>query len=522
MTREVAQDTAELATLRLGGENAAVLVREQSERPQKQTASPEVNTMADAMYHDFEKGQPWLKETFFGKSGPDILQAVRLFCQKVNFNRTEGNQHALNILQLADVVTQQSKSLASPLQILCDWTVLVRIGVRKLQRDLLGLIAMVPMPPQGSVRLAQPADSVGKTHYVITHLLGEKFLCRGYAMYVTHDGDWVLGGADGNRWHKDLWLTPGIQSVEAIVAAKRRKIEPSGRKANDKEASFVKRTLAETRSRLEKTRAIAGLKAENFGAAHGARLDLENKPIMQAALSCVRAMIAQVLSTKEDQVLDEISGRQGHTKAAIAQDPTLAGTEEAAFRHHLERRDHANEAHRACGRFVIPQGFMVFASQSVPATIPDEIRTEVAGVAGIAVSAEDLAGFDYGQLKRSPAALSDVEDLTPLIDACGYAVVNGQAILNMEPVQEEGGAEYMRYYVAGQDPAEMPAADFLKRAYVKFVPMVIRCKRRRMFPEDMQGSQRGVYFAMSFEDVAERFVPCKHQHSSTRSEQSNS
>jgi hypothetical protein len=518
MTREVAHEPAELATLRLGGENAAVLVREKSERPQEQTASPEVNAMADAMYHDFENGQPWLKETFFAKNGPDILQAVRLFCQKVNFSRTESNQHALNILQLADLVTQQSKNLASPLQILCDWTVLVRIGVRKLQRDLLGLIAMVPMPPQGNVRLAQPADSVGKTHYVVTHLLGEKFLCRGYAMRVTHDGDWVLGGADGNRWHKDLWLTPGIQSVEAIVAAKRRKIEPSGRKANEKETAFVKRTLDETRSRLEKTRAIAGLKAENFGAAHGARLDLENKPIMQAALACVRAMIAQVLSAKEEQTLDEIAGRQGHTKTAIVQDPTLAGTEEPAFRHHLECREHANAAHRACGRFVVPQGFMVFASQSVPAVIPEELRTEVAGVVGVAVSAENLAGFDYGQLKRSPAALSDVEDLTPLIDACGYAVVNGQPVIDMESVQEEGGAECVRYYVADQEPVELPAADFLKKAYVRFVPMVIRCKRRRMFPEDMQGSQNGVYFAMSFEDVAERFVPCKHH--SNRSEQS--
>ena len=243
---------------------------------------------------------------------------------------------------------------------------------------------------------------------------------------------------------------------------------------------------------------------------------------MQAALSCVRAMIAQVLSAKEDQVLDEITSRQKCTKADAINDPTLTGTEETAFRHHLARRTHADEAYRACGRFVIPQGFMVFATQSVPASIPAEIRTEVAGVTGIAVSAQDLQGFDYGQLKRNPAALSDVEDLTPLIDACGLPVINGQTVLNMESVDEEG-TEYIRYYVSGREPAELPAAEFLKKAMVKFVPMVIRCKRKRMFPEDMQGNQNGIYYAMSFEDVAERFVPCHNKnYTSSKSAASNS
>lgn len=511
----------EVATLRLGGENAAVKVRETSEQPQEQTATPDIIRLADSMFHDYEQGQPWPKEGFFGKSGPEILQAVRLFAQKVNFSRTEQNLAPLNILELDDLVATHSKNLASPLQILCSWTVLVRIGVRKLQRDLLGLIAMVPMPPQGAVKLAQPADSVGKTHYVVTHLLGEKFLCRGYSMHVTRNGGWMLGGPDGNRWHKDLWLTPGVQSVEAILAAKRRKIEPAGRKSNDKEASFVKKTLDETRSRLEKTRAAAGIKAENFGAAHGARLDLENRSIMQAALACVRAMIAQVLSVKEDQTLDEIVSRQGITKAATAQDPTQASSEEPAFRHHLARREHANGAYRACGRFVIPQGFMVFAAQNVPAGIPAEIRTEVAGVTGVAVNISDLSEETYLQLKHSPAALSDIEDLTPLIDACGIATISGQPILNMELVTEEG-VELMRYYVANQEPAELPIAEFLKRALVKFVPMVIRTKRRRMFPEDMQGVQNGIDFALSFEDVCERFIPCKRNFSSNKSEQSNS
>jgi len=504
------QASPELATLRLGGERAAVLVREQSEQPQDRTVSPAVSSMADAMFHDYEHGQPWLPETFFNKGGPDILQAVRLFCQKVNFSRTENNQYSLNIIQLADLVAKQSKALTSSLQLLCDWTVLVRIGVRKLQRDLSGLVAMVPMPPPAGVTLAQPADSIGKNHYVITHLLGEKFLCRGYAMHVTRDYDWVLGGAEGNRWHKDLWLTPGIQSVEAILAAKRRKLEPGGHKSDGKEAAFIKRTLDGARTYLEKTRGAAGIKAANFGAAHGARLDLENKPIMQAALACVRAMIAQILSAKEDQVLDEIVSRHGISKTDGLQDPSLVGNEEASLRHHAEQREHANAAHTACGRFVIPQCFMVFAEQSIPDTISDEIRTTVDGQAGVAVSAENLTGADYGRLKRSPAALSDIEDLTPLINACGVAVVNGQQVINMESV-EEGDTKCTKYYVADQAPVTLPTSEFNKKATVKFIPMVIRCKRKRLCPEDMQGSQGGVYFAMSFEDVAERFIPCSRQ-----------
>jgi hypothetical protein len=501
--------SAELTTLHLGGDFAAVHARETSEQPQEGLATPEVSTMADTMFHDYLQGCPWPKETFFNKSGPDILQAVRLTCQKINFARTEDGVVPLNILELADVIEEQTRNLSSPLRILCTWTVLVRIGVRKLQRDLRGLIATVPMPSQGTVKLSQPADTVGKTHYVVTHLLGEKFLCRGYSMHITCDGDWILGGPEGNRWHKDLWLTPGIQSVDSILSAKQRKITPHGRGASGKEAAFVKRTLDDTRSRLERARRDAGIKAENFGAAHGARLDLENTAIMVAALACVRAMIAQVLSAKEDHILDDIAGRQGLTKAALTQAPALAGPEEAAFQHHVSRRTHANDAYRASGRFVIPQGYMVFAPQGVPSTIPEEVRTVIAGVHGVAVGAESLASFDYGQLRRSPAALSDVEDLTPLIDACGVSVVRGEVVNDMELVQEEGGEEYMRYYVTGREPQEMLVAEFLKGVTVKFLPMVIRCKRQRMFPEDMQGSQNGIYFAMSFEDVAERFIPCK-------------
>jgi hypothetical protein len=511
----------EVTTLCIGGTHAAVHVREASEKPQE-TATPEIAQLTDAMLHDYEEKRPWLKEAFHAKGGPDILQAVRLFCQTVNFNRVRANLPSLNILELDDLVAQQAKSLASPLQLLCSWTVLVRIGVRKLQRELLGLIATLPMPPQGSIRLAQPADTVGKTHYVITHLLGEKFLCRGYSMHITRDGDWVLGGTDGNRWHKDLWLTPGIQSVDAILAAKRRKIEPRGRQANDKEASFVKKTLDETRSRLEKSRAVSGMRSEAFGAAHGARMDLENGAIMRAALDCVRAMIAQALSIREDQTLDEIAGRQGLSKSTLSQDPTQAGDEAAAFSQHLLRRDHANAGFRACGRFVIPQGYMVFAAQNVPTSIAPELRTEVAGAAGIAVNIAGLSAADCVQLKSSPAALSDVEDLTPLIDASGITTINGQALDSMEVITEEDGKEVLRYYVGGQEPQELPIAEFLRRAFVKFVPIVIRTKRRRMVPEDMQGSQNGVNFAMSFEDVCERFVPCKSQYSSKRSYQSNS
>lgn len=333
----------------------------------------------------------------------------------------------------------------------------------------------------------------------------------------------MLGGADGNRWHKDLWLTPGIQSVEAILAAKRRKIEPhgSGRGLSSNETAFVKRTLDETRTRLEKSRAASGMRAEAFGAAHGARMDLENRAIMEAALDCVRSMLAQALSAKEDQTLDEIASRQGLTKAVLTQDPTQAGDEEAAFRQHLLRREHANTAFRACGRFVIPQGYMVFASQNIPTNITPEMRTEIPGVAGTAVNIEDLSAAEYVQLKHSPAALADIEDLTPLIDAAGVTTINGQSISNMELVTEEDGTELMRYYVVGQEPAELPVTDFLRRAFVKFVPMVIRTKRRRMTPEDMQGHQAGVDFAMSFEDVCERFIPCKSQYSN-RSTQSNS
>lgn len=508
--------STEMTTLSLGGSTAAVHVREVVEKPQENMASTVAIKTADAMLHDYQQNQPWPKETFHGKSGPDIMQAVRLFCQKVNFERTQQNLAALNALELDDIVTAQAKYVASPLHLLCRWTVLVRVGVRKLQRDLLGLIAMVPMPPQGIVRLSAPADNIGKTHYVLTHLLGEKFLCRGYAMHVTPEGDWVLGGAYGNRWLKDLWLTPGIQSVEAIVAAKQRKIQP-GRNASDKEMAFVKKMLNDTRTRLEKVRGNAGIKAENFGAAHGARLDLENRPIMLAALSCVRAMLAQVLGDKEEQILDEIAERQSVIAAMAAQDPTKVGLEEPAFRHHMARRDHANASFRAVGRFVVPQGYLVFASQNVPNDVPESARVKVAGVTGTAISAEHLSAELYRQLKRDPAALSDIEDLTPLINACGLSVVDGQVADSVEMI-EENGVEYVKCSNAGTELVKLPVADFLRKATVKFVPMVLRCKRKRIFPEDMQGSQNGIYFAMSFEDVNERFIPCPRY----RSTESNS
>lgn len=508
----------EFRTLQLGGDAAAVRIREVVETPQEQVLAAPVIGLTDQLLSIHTKGTAWPKELFFDQGGPAILQAIRLFCQKVNYARGELNEPLLNVLELEEIVEKQSVSLALPLQNLCRWTVLVRVGVRKLQRDLLGLVSMVPMPPQGSIKLNRPADNVGKTHHVVTHLFGERFLCRGYSLSCDAEGNWILGGPAGNRWFKDLWLTPGLQTVDSAVTAKRRKLSPSrGGKLSKRDERSVNQLCSAHRRRIEESRAASGMKAENFGAAHGARLDLENKAIMAAALMSIRALLAQIIVYREDARLDDIASRCGRTKADVIDDSSLATREEASFQYHLLCRHNAYKHFRPCGSFALPAGYMMFAEQGVPKHIPQEVRTELTGVSGIAVGAGYLANrTDVAALKRSPSALTEVEDLSPIIDVCGVSTLNGKIVEDMELIfrdaagneVSEGGTEFMRYTFAGSAPAEMLLAEFLHKTSVRFVPMVVNFQRRRLFVEDLQGDQNGISWAVSFDDVNERFLPC--------------
>ncbi len=507
----------ELRTLTLGGENAAVQVREQAEAPQVQSMTAPVIDLVDELFSTYTTGTAWPKETFFDRGGPEILQAIRLFCQKVNFARSEQNEPLLNILELEEVVEKQAVSLALPLQNLCRWTVLVRVGVRKLQRDLLGLVSMVPMPPKGSIKLNRPADNVGKTHYVVTHLFGERFLCRGYSLNFDREGRWLLGGPDGNRWFKDLWLTPGLQTVDSLVSAKKRKLTPGrASKLSKRDERSINQICDAYRKKLGETRAAARMQAKNFGAAHGARLDLENKDIMSTALSSIRALLAQVVVYREDAVLDDIVGRIGRSKAEVIDDPTIAEREAEAFEYHLERRRRAYRHFRPCGSFAMPRGYMVFADQGVPGHIPQEEQTELTGVSGVAVGAGYLSTrYDVEALKRNPSALPEVEDLSPIVDVCGVSTLNGRLVEDMELVSKDqagdeapGDTDFMRYSLVGQQPVDMPLAEFLRKTSVRFVPMIVNFQRRRLFVEDLQGDQDGITWAMSFDDVNPRFLPC--------------
>ena len=507
----------ELRTLKLGGGDTAVKIREVAEAPQEALVSEPVVELADQLFLDYNGKTAWSKSDFFEAGGPAILQAVRLFCQKVNFARSEAHEPILNVLELEEIVEKQSAALAVPLQNLCRWTVLVRVGVRKLQRDLLGLVSMIPMPPKGSIKLRRPADDVGKTHYVVTHLFGERFLCRGYSLKFDDAGQWTLGGPSGNRWFKDLWLTPGLQSLGSLMTAKQRKLAPRSGEPSRREAKSIAQISGAYRKKISEARDAAGLKSEDYGAAHGARLDLENKAIMSAALASIRALLAQVVVYREDTTLDDIVSRTGRSKAEVIDDPSIAGRETESFNYHLERRRTAYRHFRDCGSFAMPAGYMVFSGQGVPAHVPQDARTELAGVSGVAVGAAYLSTrYDVEALKRNPAALPEVEDLTPVIDVCGVSTLNGKLVDNMELIvkdasgaEAEDGEEYMRYELVGCSPKDMPLADFLKKTSVRFVPMVVNFRRRRLFPEDLQGNQGGIAWALSFVDVNPRFLSCK-------------
>jgi len=503
----------EVRKLQIGGANAAVNVRETVDQaPETTDVAAE---MAEQMFAAYNKGSTWTKEIMAGKNGVDIVQSVRLFAQKVQAKKNDDGKPLLNTLELEDVVARSCASLTLPLQHLCRWTVLVRIGVRKLQRDILGMVAMVPMPPCGSVKLSRPADHLGKTHYVLTHVQGDRLVCRGYSMRVTNKGECILGGSAGNKWLKDLWLAPGLQSVSSLVASKRRKLVPSDdSKLCPREEQSVQSICDVQRRKIEKKRKAAGLSSENFGGAHGARLDLENKAIMSAALSCVRALLAQAIAYKEDQLLDEIASRNGHAKHEVINSTRLAGQEEDAFKLHLQRRKNAYTCFSQCGSFAIPHAYMIFSPSTCPKHIPDAEKTELTGITGVAVSFEYLSTrYDAGELRTCPAALPEVEDLSPLVDACGVSTLNGKRVMDFELVQKGDGVaitDYMRYTLKGvKEPREMPHADFLRRTSVRFIPMVVDFQRRRLYPEDLQGNLNGVRFELSHEDVNPRFARCQ-------------
>jgi len=513
----------EIAMLQMGGVKAAVNVSEKAEKPQFHATMPQVNVLADHLFALYKQGAHWPKSVFSEHSSSVILQAVRLFCQQVNYERSQHDMPQLDPLQLEVLVAAQTVALVPPLQALCAWTVLARIGARAMRAKLAGHVAILPMPPRSGVKLSRPADNVGKTHYVVTHVYGDHFMCRGYVLRCKDNGEWELGAAGGNRWLKDLWLTPGLQTINALLEAKKQKLQ-RGHHGSRR----LQRSCNSYRRRIEHAREAAGLSTKNFGAAGGTRLDLENRAIMDASLACIRAMLAQVIVYREDGVLDGIVSRCKSTKAALLADATAAGPDAQAFRYHLQRWQTAHNHFKPVrGPLVFPRGYMVFPAASVPAGIPPDAHTaDIMGVAGVAVSAEYLATRDdAAQLRRHPAALPEVEDLTPLIAACGAATINGGAPIDQLDVickDAEGeetadeGTLYMRYTVRGCEPVDMLLDEFQRRAMVQFVPMVKNFQRRRLVAEDLQGTRHGVRFALSHLDISPRFA-CRLRRGSKRS-----
>jgi len=502
----------EFQQLKMGGREVTTKVRETADEPQTANLATDTIELAEQLFQDYKKGTAWSKKLFNGRSGSQLIQALRLWAQKVDVDRVSSDEPVLNALELEEVVAKQAVSLALPLQTLCRWIVLVRIGVGRLRRELLGLVSMVPMPPCGSVRLGRPADHVSKTHYVVTHVLGDRIFSRGYLLRFTDQG-WKLGGKEGNKWSKDLWLTPGLQEVSAIVAAKRRKMMPNGNPPKG-ELQNINRTCKNLEKKLKASRQSAGISTDQFSKAHGARLDLENKNIMVATLASVRALLAQTIVYKENQTLDEIAARHDNSKFALLDDPSLAGDEQEAFLYHLQRRRQAQACFAELGKFVFPRGYMVFSETGIPDHVPPEVRVELTGVSGVAVGSEYLASrFDIPVLRKHAAALPEVEDLTPLIDACGISTLHGKMVDELDEIQKDAGAagseDYIRYRLVGEEPADMPKADFFRKTSVRFVPMVVNFNRKRLFAEDMQGVSNGVSFAISHEDVNERFNQCQ-------------
>lgn len=516
--------TDEIRTLNLGGNTAAVQVREDIvEAPKMDAVDEPTKALEGELFACFKRGgAAWPKELFLTRSSSEIVHAVRIFTQQINHERGKIDQRPLNAIELEELVARQSSSLALPLQHLCRWAVL-SAAARKMQRELLGLVTMVPMPPGGSVKFSAPTEEVGRTHYMVTHILGERFTCRGYSTNIDNDGNWLIGGACGNRWYKDIWLMPGLQTIEALVEARRRKLAPG--RGTKPASSAQARQLAQLERSLQSQRAAAGLSSDNFDEATGARLDLENKDIMIAALATVRALLAQVIVYQEDAIIDDVASRCGRTRAELVDDPDAAAKEAAAVRRHLKSRAYAYKHFRSVGSFAVPDGYMVFSQSGIPDQVPRDACTEITGVSGNAISVKHLEWHQRAVLRRNPAALPEVEDLSPIIDVCGVPTLAGKLVDDMELVMcdasgnettDEDGVEYMQYRFDGQETtAKMPLADFLHKAAVRFVPMVINFHRRRLHPEDMQGAKDGLAWELSFEDISRRFRPCYKRKKST-------
>lgn len=497
----------EAKTLSLGGSNTAVVhVKENSGSPPQ--VGDAVAERVDRLLSAYPSG-PWPPNVFRHVSGPEIVQTIRLYAWRLNKARSEAGFPMLNPLELEQELAGRITEIPLPLQALCRWSVLVRIGVRRLQRDLLGLAAMIPLPSGGTMKRDRPTEVVGKTHYTVTHLHGSRFACRGYITQVNDAGEWKLGGEEGNRWLKDLWLTPGLRSVQSLVNTRRRQL-PKGRP--DTEARCQR-----YRKRIESQREEAGIKSSHFGEAYGARLDLENTAVIESALACVRAMLAQVLVYQADYQMDTIASRHGVTRSDILEgNVELAAGEAAAFQHHVKTREAAYGFFRSCGRFAIPQGYMVFSKGRVPPEA-HEFKCEIPGVSGEVVPISELMAppgenkkpVDIAALKRNAAALPEVENLTPLMDLCGVEFIDGKMVTdaNELDLDTRGTIEpHMRYAVAGEDPVDMPKDEFLQAAEMRFLPMVVDFQRWKMLPDYLRGVCDHVTYELGHEDVRGAFA----------------
>jgi hypothetical protein len=229
---------------------------------------------------------------------------------------------------------------------------------------------------------------------------------------------------------------------------------------------------------------------------------------METALSCVRGLLAQAVADREDQALDNIVQRCGQQGAM--RDSVDVGDEQPAFDAHKARRLHAYEQFRSAGRFVLPLGRIVFASMNLPTSAPADAFTAVEGVSGLTLSSEYLAGTPCADnLRRHSSAVAEIEDLTPLINACGLKVLDGNIVEITGMTQADGPNAKPVDYVSFTDRGvakRLPYSEFVSKTSVYFLPMIVNFQNENPTAEDLQGMQQGISYGLSNADVAGAFT----------------
>jgi len=459
--------------LMLGGEPVLV-----GTSPSQPKIPEQVKKITDRLIEEYAENTPWSPAVFFGVHAKDICRVIEAFCDEaINAHATELGEW-LSITELDDIIIEQTVNMPQVFVDLCRWAVLARVGAYRSRQALGGIVAAMPVFSRPEPLVPELQKKFGTGQYAILHRTDDHLSFRGYSMTYANDGQWLLGGREGNRWIKNLWVTPGILPA-ALLHSRLVRFGPE----------YSRKLLAR--------RAVAGISLDTFFKVTGSSLDLENSGLLVAGLQMLRAMLSYIEVKQADELLQCIAKAIDAPVTELIGNPDIAGESASDVRSQVRIRTQACEHFCYSGYIPMPGGYLPISDDiAFSGAVP------IPGRRGLGIPVETLSRHPDVKYIRGDARQSiEIEDWAPVVRMCGQIIVGGVPATN---IRESDGKVF---YTDNQgDEHTILQRDYRDMSSVRVKPMIVDMRREMITDEDLRGSRHGISWELSNQDVNRRFM----------------